>query len=76
MSDRKHILNGLPVIEVDSMVFGPPVTRQVIEIEGAEKVRLGAEPELGEHTRRVLESLGYSKERIQDCLNRGVIFQK
>lgn len=33
-------------------------------IEGAAKVRLTAAPELGEHTRKILESLDYSEDEI------------
>jgi crotonobetainyl-CoA:carnitine CoA-transferase CaiB-like acyl-CoA transferase len=64
-------------VEIDHPRFGRFRTiDSPVRIEGAEKVKPGAAPELGEHTRRVLESLGYSKEQIQDCLKRGVVFQK
>jgi formyl-CoA transferase len=64
-------------VEIDHPRFGRFRTiDSPVRIEGAEKVKPGAAPELGEHTRRVLESLGYSKEQIQDCLNRGVVFEK
>jgi formyl-CoA transferase len=64
-------------VEIDHPRFGRFRTiDSPVRIEGAEKVKPGAAPELGEHTRRVLESLGYSREQIQDCLKRGVVFQK
>ncbi len=44
-----------------------------IEIGGIEKTTPGAAPELGEHSREVLDSLGYSETQIQELVEIGVI---
>ncbi|MGC1402690.1 MAG: CoA transferase [Thermodesulfobacteriota bacterium] len=46
------------------------------KIEGQSKVNPGAAPELGEHTREVLGTLGYSGEETQDLLDRGIAVQR
>lgn len=41
-------------------------------IEGSEKVKAGAAPELGEHTRLILTGMGYSEGKIQEFYDKGV----
>ena len=45
-------------------------------IEGADKIKPVAAPELGEHTREVLSGMGYTEERIRDLIVRGIASQK
>ncbi len=42
-------------------------------IEGSQKVKAGAAPELGEHTRQILEGMGYPKGKIQEFFDKGVV---
>jgi crotonobetainyl-CoA:carnitine CoA-transferase CaiB-like acyl-CoA transferase len=45
-------------------------------VEGQKKVKPGPAPELGEHTREVLMSLGYTQEKTRELLEKGIAFQK
>jgi len=64
-------------VEVDHPSFGRFRTvDSPMTVEGAAKTKPTAAPELGEHTRKILESLGHSEDDIQDLLGRGVAFQK
>jgi formyl-CoA transferase len=59
--------------EVDHPRFGRFRTvDSPLQVSGTEKVKPGASPELGEHTREVLAALGYTEEGIRDLLDRGV----
>jgi formyl-CoA transferase len=63
-------------VEVDHPRFGRFRTvDSPFQIEGEEKIKAGAAPELGEHTREVLTALGYSEEETQAVLDRGVAIQ-
>jgi len=57
--------------------FGPFRTvDSPISIEGEDKIRPGAAPELGEHTREILQEAGYPEKKIRDLLDRGIAGQK
>ena len=43
-----------------------------VSVAGVEKVKPRTAPEVGQHTIEVLESLGYSRDAIDDLLRRGV----
>jgi formyl-CoA transferase len=45
-------------------------------IDGADKIKPGAAPELGEHTREILQEAGYPEKKIRDLLDRGIAGQK
>jgi crotonobetainyl-CoA:carnitine CoA-transferase CaiB-like acyl-CoA transferase len=63
-------------VEVEDPRFGRYRTvDSPLRIEGAVKVKPSASPELGQHTRKVLESLDRSEAEIQDLLDRGVAVQ-
>ena len=47
-----------------------------LRIEGTEKARPGAAPELGGNTREILAGLGYSEEKIRELADRGVVVSK
>jgi formyl-CoA transferase len=64
-------------VEVDHPRFGRFRTiDSPLKIEGAAKIKPTAAPELGEHTKQILNSLGHSEEEIRDLLERGVVFKK
>jgi crotonobetainyl-CoA:carnitine CoA-transferase CaiB-like acyl-CoA transferase len=42
-------------------------------IDGSEKVKAGAAPELGEHTRLILAGMGYPEGKIQEFFDKGVV---
>ena len=63
--------------EVDDRRFGPFRTvDSPFQIAGQKKAKPKAAPELGENTREVLVSLGYSESDVADLLDRGVAVQK
>jgi crotonobetainyl-CoA:carnitine CoA-transferase CaiB-like acyl-CoA transferase len=75
-NDAQMAASGV-FVEVDHPRFGRFRTiDSPMKIEGAPKVKPTAAPDLGEHTRKILETLGHSEDEIQDLLNRGVAFQK
>ena len=67
---QMHAAGVLP--ELDHPDYGAIRTvASPVEIEGAEKVAPKAAPRLGEHTRDVLEGLGYSRLEIEEMLSSG-----
>jgi crotonobetainyl-CoA:carnitine CoA-transferase CaiB-like acyl-CoA transferase len=64
-------------VEVDHPKYGRFRTvDSPFRVEGQRKVNPGPAPELGEHTREVLRSLGYSLEETREFLEKGIAFQK
>jgi crotonobetainyl-CoA:carnitine CoA-transferase CaiB-like acyl-CoA transferase len=63
-------------VELDHPKYGRLRTvNSPLSLDGEDKVTPRPAPELGEHTREVLSDLGYSSERIDDLLARGVALQ-
>jgi formyl-CoA transferase len=61
-------------VDVDHPRFGHFRTvDSPFTIEGSEKVKAGAAPELGEHTRLILKEMGYPEEKIQEFFDKGVV---
>jgi formyl-CoA transferase len=64
-------------VEVDHPRFGTFRTvSSPFEVSGHDKVTPGPSPELGEHTRQVLEELGLDASEIDDLESRGVAVQR
>jgi len=61
------------VREVDSKAGKIKVFDYPVQMSEAETVLKWGPPELGEHTDRVLEEFGYSKEEIADLQNHEVV---
>jgi crotonobetainyl-CoA:carnitine CoA-transferase CaiB-like acyl-CoA transferase len=61
-------------VDVDHPRFGHFRTiDSPFTIEGSQKVKAGAAPELGEHTRQILAGMGYPEEKIQEFFDKGVV---
>ncbi len=70
--DEQMIANGVfPAIEGDEP--GLRTVDSPIHLDGSSKRTPGRAPEIGEHTREVLESLGYAADRIETLLDGGVV---
>jgi crotonobetainyl-CoA:carnitine CoA-transferase CaiB-like acyl-CoA transferase len=66
-------LNGV-VVEVEGSPIGPLRTvSSPINVQGIEKTQPRFGPGVGEHTREILQGLGYSQEAIQELLDCGVV---
>lgn len=64
-------------VEVDHPKYGRFRTiDSPFKVEGQEKVKPTAAPELGEHTLEILTDLGVSEEKARDLLRRGIAYQK
>jgi len=66
-SDRQMEVNGV-FAEIEP---GLRTVNSPLNIAGVEKVKPAMAPQVGEHTREVLHSIGYSDEAITDLLQRG-----
>ena len=61
-------------VDVDHPRFGHFRTvDSPFTIEGSPKVKAGAAPELGEHTRQILAEMGHLEEKIQELFAKGVV---
>ena len=72
-ADQQMAINGLfPVME--SAPGGPVrIVSSPIMVDGSEKNPPGRPPEVGEHTREVLASLGYTPQQVDELIGRGVV---
>jgi crotonobetainyl-CoA:carnitine CoA-transferase CaiB-like acyl-CoA transferase len=74
-SDPQLRANGV-LPELEHPRFGRLATvDSPISVTGIAKTRPTAAPELGEHTREILETLAYSQAEIQRLIERGVAIQ-
>ena len=61
-------------VDVDHPRFGHFRTiDSPFTVEGSEKVKAGAAPELGEHTKQILAEMGYPEDKIQTLFAKGVV---
>jgi formyl-CoA transferase len=65
--DRQMAANGV----FDEFGPGLPTVSSPLQVQGVHKTKPTAAPQVGEHTREVLLSLGYSEAEIADLLQRG-----
>jgi crotonobetainyl-CoA:carnitine CoA-transferase CaiB-like acyl-CoA transferase len=70
-ADRQMQANGLFV----EIAGGDRTVDSPLIVEGIKKVVPGNAPRVGQHTREILGSLGYSETEIADLLNRGAAME-
>jgi len=75
-NDPQLLANGTFLDVADPRLGKFRTVDSPIRIDGQEKVKPSAAPELGQHSVQVLESLGFDEQDIQDYIERGVIGRK
>jgi formyl-CoA transferase len=65
--DPQMTANGV----FDEIAPGMRTVSSPLQVDGVEKVKPGVAPGVGEHTREVLCSLGYSEKEIESLIERG-----
>ena len=65
------ILNHITVIECATFVTGPYATALLADL-GARVVKIESAPLAGEHSRTILQELGYDSDAVSDLQARGV----
>jgi formyl-CoA transferase len=74
-NDKQKAANDI-VVPLDHPEYGQMRTiNSPFEVSGADKIKPGAAPGLGEHTREVLGGIGYSEDEIQQLLSDDCIQQ-
>jgi len=64
------------IVSLDHPEYGKMRTvNSPFEVSGADKVKPGAAPKLGQHTKEVLKAAGFSESAIEEWLSKGVIEQ-
>ena len=66
-------VNEMVVAPADDEMDVPWIINHPVKIDGVAQVGPKRAPDLGEHSREILEELGYATGEIQSLLERGVI---
>lgn len=73
--DKQKEANDI-IVPLDHPEYGKMRTvNSPFEVSGADKIKPGAAPKLGQHTKEVLKAVGYSDSVINEWLASGVIAQ-
>lgn len=73
IGDEQVLVNGMAVPPTDSDIEVPLIVNHPINISNLAQVGPRRAPELGEHSRQILEELGYDSDAIQVLRERGVV---
>jgi crotonobetainyl-CoA:carnitine CoA-transferase CaiB-like acyl-CoA transferase len=65
------ILNHITVIESATFVTGPYATALLVDL-GARGIKIESSPLAGEHSRKILQELGYDSDAVSDLQSRGI----
>ena len=73
--DQQKAANDI-IVSLDHPQYGQMRTiNSPLEVSGADKIKPGPAPGLGEHTCEILGEIGYSKDEIQQLLTDGLVEQ-
>ena len=74
-TDEQILLNRMVSTPVTSDVGVPLVVNHPVRVSGVEHVPMKLAPRLGEHSRDVLNDLGYDNSRIEEFMSDGVVVE-
>lgn len=74
-TDSQILLNRMATKPTDPNIGVPLVVNHPVRLSGVDHVPMKLAPQLGEHTREVLDELGYEHAKIEEFLTDGVVVE-